>query len=121
MKKLLMGAVVVVMAATANVPIAAAGQYGAIAVGVGGWAYREGSTMEGARMAARRACQNLGFGSCSTTTAERSWWYFAAGWCNGMSVPYSSASKHGWGAANQLLHDKGSRDGYYDCVVQANR
>lgn len=102
------------------IPSIAHADYAAIAVGVGGWAYVEGySTMEGARSAARRRCQNAGYGSCSTTTAERSWWYYTGGWCNNYSVPYSAASKHGWDSADQLLRQKARRDGYYDCIVEA--
>lgn len=89
--------------------------YAAIAVGPGGWKYVSGyPTMEGARLAARQQCQGLGYGSCSTTTAERSWWSFAVGWCNG-DIPYSAASRHGPSVAIQNARNKANQDGYYNC------
>ena len=96
---------------------AASAQYAAIAIGnnqVVGWAdgYR---SMESARAAAVRDCRNYGGGSCSANVAERSSWFYSAGYCNG--VPYAATSPQGFWRSDELVFWKGSQDGYYNCWI----
>jgi hypothetical protein len=96
-------------------PVAAA-DYAAIAAGVNGVGWVEGGyrNMEAARAAAVRGCRDLG-GSCSVSTAEESYWFFSAGYCNG--VPYTAASPQGPRRSEELVRRKGAADGNYDCYI----
>ncbi len=114
-KKFLLATAVAAMA-TIGGGAASAGDYSAIAIGGGGVGWSEHyQTMEGARKAAIQACRRNG-GSCSVSVAERSNWYFAAGYCNG--VPYAAASRKGYEAAAAGIAYKGSLDYNNDCYIE---
>ncbi len=111
-KKLLL-ATVAVLGFSAGV---AQADYAAIAAGYGGSWYVYGyGDMESARAEAKRLCRNSGYGSCEKSTAEESWWYYAAGVCGG--EPYTAASQHSWSAAAGLVRAKGAADGRYGCRI----
>ena len=91
-----------------------------IAQGVKGWGWVSGySTMEKARQAAIRRCQDRGYGRCSVSTAEKDDWYIVGGYCDGM--PYTAASKHNWNLAADILRRKAKKDGNYNCYIEIER
>ncbi len=100
-----------------------AGEYAAIAVGPGGYASSSGYwSMDAARDAAVARCRDRGYGSCSTSVAEMSHWYYGAGYCfgsNGDKVPYAAATGWARSQAKQRLREiikaKGAADGYHNC------
>lgn len=98
-------------------PAAAYADYAAIAAGDGGYGWVDGGyrTMEGARTAAKRICRNGGYGSCESSVAERSGWYFSGGNCDGRT--YVGASSTQWGA-DQMVRRKAARDGYGNCDIE---
>jgi|GEM_PF-4948386 len=109
----------VVAMATFATPVNAA-DYAAIAAGDGGWGWVEGgySSMEGARRAAKRKCRNSGFGSCESSVAERSNWYYSGGSCGGRT--YVGTSRHSWHDADQIVRNKAAADGNYGCDIEVN-
>lgn len=92
-----------------------ADRYAAMAGGIYGFAYDEGRTMEEARYRAVQLCRNMGYGSCSVSVAERSYWYYSGGVCNG--TPYIGASPQGVWRSDQIVYIKGAADGNYDCTI----
>ncbi len=96
---------------------AEAADYAAIAAGPGGSSGVEGGyrSMDAARNAAVARCRNLGYGSCSASTAESSSWYFGAGYCDG--IPYTAATPQGVGRLEEIIEMKGAADGNYGCYL----
>lgn len=91
---------------------AAQADYAAIAAGDGGFGWVEGgaSSMERARAIAKNECRNAGYGSCESSVAERSWWYFVGATCGGRT--YVGASQHSFAGARQSVYRKAWADGY---------
>lgn len=98
--------------------VATAGDYAAIAAGDGGYGWTRGGyrSMEAARAAAKRECRGSGYGSCESSVAERSSWYYSGGTCDGRT--YVGASPHSQRRADQMVYRKAAADGYGDCYIE---
>ncbi len=98
--------------------VAQAADYAAIAAGDGGFGWVDGgySSMESARRAAKSRCRSAGYGSCESSVAERSTWYYSGGNCEGRT--YVGTSPAGWWRSDQIVRSKAAADGYGDCYIQ---
>jgi hypothetical protein len=92
--------------------------YAAIAAGDGGfgWVSAGYGSMESARNAAKAACRNAGFGSCESSVAERSNWYYSGGICDGRT--YVGTSPQGYWRSDEIVRLKAAADGYFNCRIQ---
>jgi len=111
----------VLLAAAAIIGLSAGvaqADFAAIAAGDGGYGWVSGGygSMEAARAAAKQECRRRGYGSCESSVAEHSSWYYSGGQCNGRT--YVGGSPHSQYRADRMVIKKAAADGYGNCVIE---